>query len=199
MKNVKKVPGIFTFLLLLFFSPSSGFSQEELKNNSPSLYKHSIETSPISPFLQMAKKGIWGIKYENALTPKDELKFGIAYMNLYFDEGNTNSPGLLIGYRRYLWKKLYAEYEIWPCYDEFYEKNEDRYYKGFDLWNEFRVGYQFNFKIKDVPLFINVAWPFGFGLYSTNKPDSFYDRMDQSFGDKYFFHFPLIFTGFKFN
>ncbi|MDA3851131.1 MAG: hypothetical protein PF447_07630, partial [Spirochaetaceae bacterium] len=24
-------------------------------------------------------------------------------------------------------------------------------YNGFDLWNEFRVGYQFNFEIRDFP------------------------------------------------
>ncbi|HKK60061.1 MAG TPA: hypothetical protein VJ937_11315 [Salinivirga sp.] len=171
---------------------------QESRLSEPLFYKHSVETSPISPFLQMAKKGIWGIKYEYAITPKDELKAGLAYMNLHFEEGTTNSPGLIIGYRRFVWKKLYLEYELWPAYDEFYEKNESKYYKSFDLWNEFRVGYQINFTINQVPLFVNIAWPFGFGLYSSNKPDSFYDRMNQSFNDKYFFQFPLLFTGFKF-
>ena len=186
------------FLLFILLATSeSGFSQSE-QNVPIESYRHSLETSPLSPFMQMAQKGIWGLKYEYAITPEDELKLGIAYMNIYFDEGNTNSPALIFGYRRYFHKKWYAEYEIWPCYDEFYEKYEDKYYKGFDLWNEFRIGYQFNFKVGDFPLFTNVAWPFGFGLYSTNKPDSFYDRMNQSFGDKYFFHFPLIFVGYKF-
>lgn len=138
----------------------------------------------MSPFLQIVGLGIWGIKYNYAFLPKNELKVGLSYMNIHYPEGNTNSPALILGYRRYIWKKLYAEYEFWPCYDEFYEKNENRYYKGFDLWNEFRIGYQFNFRIKELPIFVNVAWPFGFGLYSSNKPKSFHDRMNQSFEDK---------------
>ena len=186
-----------TLLCLTCLNASSLLSQSEIEW-SQSNYRHSIETSPLSPLLQMADKGIWGIKYEYAWTPHNELKVGLAYMNIHFDEGKTNSPGLILGYRRYVWKKLYAEYELWPCYDAFYEKNENAYYRGFDLWNEFRIGYQFNFHVKEFPMFVNVAWPFGFGLYSTNKPDSFYDRMNQSFGDKYYYQFPLLFVGFKF-
>lgn len=184
--------------LIIILNLNLVYSQLKEETNHYKHYKHSIETSPLSPLLQIVDKGIWGIKYEYALTPVDELKFGLAYMNIHFEEGITHSPGLIIGYRRFLWKKLYAEYEIWPCYDEFYEKNEDKYYKGIDLWNEFRVGYQFNFEIKNSPFFVNTAWPFGFGLYSSNKPDSFYDRMNQSFSDKFFFQFPLIFIGLKF-
>ena len=183
--------------IFLISATSSVFSQQQNVDDK-SDYKHSIETSPMSPFMQMAGAGIWGIKYDYAFDQKNELKLGIAYMNIHFAEGNTNSPALILGYRRFLWKKLYAEYELWPCYDEFYEANENKYYKGFDLWNEFRLGYQINFKIKEFPMFVNVAWPFGFGLYSSNKPQSFYDRMNQSFGDKYFFQMPLIFIGFKF-
>jgi len=186
-----------TLTILILFNFTLCFSQSQ-NTNIVKDYKHSIETSPLSPIMQMADAGIWGIKYEYAFTKNDELKFGIAYMNIHFPEGNTNSPALIFGYRRFFWKKFYVEYELWPCYDEFYEKNENKYYKGFDLWNEFRIGYQFNFHIKEFPMFINAAWPFGFGLYSSNKPDSFYDRMNQSFGDKYFFQMPLIFIGFKF-
>lgn len=188
---------LYALVCLICLNATLLFSQTNTDVSSPNC-KHSIETSPLSPLLQMADKGIWGLKYEYAWTPKDELKLGLAYMNIYFDEGNTNSPGLILGYRRFVWKKLYVEYELWPCYDAFYEKNEDTYYYGFDLWNEFRIGYQFNFHIKEFPMFVNVAWPFGFGLYSTNKPDSFYDRMNQSFADKYYYQFPLLFVGFKF-
>jgi len=179
-------------LVLLMNSPLFGSEETE------ETYKHTIETSPISPLLQMANAGIWGIKYEYALTPKDELKFGLSYMNIYFPEGNTDSLSLILGYRRFLWKGLYTEYELWPGYDNFYEKNENRYYPGFDLWNEFRIGYQFIFPFNSWAITLNIAWPFGFGIYSTNKPQSFYDRMNRSFADKFFFQFPLIFTGIQF-
>ena len=166
--------------------------------NPEAKLRHAIETSPLSPLLQMADAGIWGVKYEYAITDKDELKLGLAYMNIHFEEGNTNSPALILGYRRFIASRFYVEYELWPGYDRFYEKNEDKIYAGFDLWNEFRVGYQWDFRIKALPVFINAAWPFGFGLYSSNKPDSFYDRMNQDFGSKYFFQFPLLFIGYRF-
>lgn len=186
---------VMTILILAVISICSTFAET---NSEDSRKKHSIETSPMSPFMQMANIGIWGLKYDYAFTERDELKVGLAYMNLHFEEGITHSPAILVGYRRFLWKKLYVEYEIWPGYDDFYEKNEKKYYSGFDLWNEFRLGYQFNFKVKELPMFVNVAWPFGFGLYSTNKPDSFYERMEGGFSDKYFFQLPLVFVGVKF-
>lgn len=185
-------------MLSLVLIQSLGLSQTTTVKHKDTRYKHAIETSPVSPLLQMIDKGIWGIKYEYALSEKSELKLGLAYMNIYFEEGHTNAPALIIGYRRFLRKNIYLEYELWPGYDQFYEKNEDKYYDGIDLWNEFRIGYQFDYPIQDIPTFVNVAWPFGFGLYSSNKPDSFYDRMNQRFGSKYFFHFPLIFVGVRF-
>ena len=177
---------------------SIGLPQQLGALQSAAIYRHAVETSPISPLLQAIDKGIWGIKYEYALSEKSELKLGLAYMNIYFEEGNTNSPALILGYRRFLKWSFYLEYELWPGYDQFYEKNEDKYYYGFDLWNEFRIGYIIDYPIHSIPTFVNFAWPFGFGLYSSNKPDSFYDRMNQNFGSKYFFHFPLIFIGVRF-
>ncbi len=193
MRKKINIINLCQILLLLFGSAHGAVSQPERIQ-----FKHALESSPVSPLLQMVDKGIWGLKYDFAISEKAELKFGIAYMNLHFDEGNTNSPGLILGYRRYFRERLYLEYEIWPCYDQFYEKHEDKTYTGFDLWNEFRIGYTIDYPIQNLPTFFNLAWPFGFGLYSSNKPDSFYDRMNQSFSDKYFFHFPLIFIGVRF-
>lgn len=194
---MKITKNVLVLITLLAFG-SEVFAQQRDTSNAKPFYRYSVETSPASPFLQMADAGIWGIKLDYALTEKDEIKVGLAYMNLHFDEGTTHAPSLILGYRRFLWKKLYVEYELWPGYDKFYEKNEDKYYESFDIWNEFRVGYQFNFEVKNVPAFVSVTWPFGFGLYSSNKPESFYDRMNQSFGNKYFYQFPLIFAGVKF-
>ncbi|PWD98265.1 hypothetical protein [Marinilabilia rubra] len=181
-------------VLLAFIKPVLSQAQS---TDDKSTSKHSFETSPMSPFMQSAGMGIWGIKYDYAINPKNELKFGIAYMNLNFPEGTTNSPALIFGFRRFLTKNIYAEYEIWPGYDNFYEQNESKHYKGFDLWNEFRIGYRFNFNYKNLPLFVNIAWPFGFGLYNSNKPKSFYERMNQSFSDRFFFQIPLLFAGIK--
>ena len=121
---------IIILILLGIISSNNAFSQTEEKNDKTSeeyqIYKHSIDFSPISPLIN-----IYGIHYNYHLTPKDELITGFAYMKISYDFGNTNSPALIIGYRRYLWRNLHIEYQIWPGYDNFYEKNEDKYYKSF--------------------------------------------------------------------
>lgn len=155
-------------------------------------YQHSFDTSPISPAI-----GIYGFHYNRRLSPNDELIFGLGYMNIQFDFGETHSPAIIFGYRRYLWRNLHIEYQIWPSYDWFYEKNDDKTYPSFDIWNEFRLGYQFDFVLWDNPFYFNIQWPFGFGLYDSNKPESFKDY--QSKGDnRFFYQFPLPFLGYRF-
>ncbi len=178
--------------------PTIVFSASEPEEDSGSIYQHSVDTSPLSPLLQLAGAGIWGIHYNYHFTPVDEAIIGLGYMNIHFDFGHTNSPALILGYRRYLWKNLHIEYQIWPCYDEFYEKNEQKYYKSFDLWNEFRVGYQFNFEVKNIPFYTSFQWPFGFGLYAGNKPASFRAHEKEAFENRFFYQFPLLFVGVKF-
>ncbi len=161
------------------------------KTNFEIQHRHTVDFCPVSPMF-----GIWGAHYTYKLTPKDELITGVSYMNIKFEGiGETNSPALIFGYRRYLWKSLHVEYEIWPCYDDFWESNEKKYYSGFDIWNEFRVGYIFDFKVSGVPMFVNVQWPFGFGLYGSNKPDSFWNFQKDN---KFFYFPPLVFLGLRF-
>jgi hypothetical protein len=38
------------------------------------------------------------------------------------------------------WKKTHVEYQLWSSYNWYYENDERRYYKGAELWNEFRPG-----------------------------------------------------------
>ena len=154
-------------------------------------YKHAIDFSPLSPLFK-----IYGVCYSYQFAPKDEILIGAAYMNIHFDFGNTNAPALILGYRRYLWKKLHLEYQLMPSYDNFYEKNEDKYYKSFALWNEFRLGYQFDFTISKLPLYINLQWPFGFGLYSSNSPES-YKELEKKIGFFIISRFCLLDSGFK--
>jgi len=158
--------------------------------NTKIQHRHSIDIFPFAPLID-----IYGIHYIYQLTPKDELITGLSYMSIKKKSGITHSPALILGYRRYLWKNLHIEYELWPCYDDFWESTEKRYYSGFDLWNEFRVGYRFDFNVKGLPLYANVQWPFGFGLYSSNKPESFVQEVKEA---PYFYHIPMLFVGVRF-
>ncbi len=152
--------------------------------------KHALEISPLSPFIH-----IYALQYGYQFTPKDELIVGLSYMNIRYDFGSTHAPGCIAGYRRFLWKNLHVEYQLWPAYDSFYEKNEGKYYRSFDVWNEMRLGYQFDVEISNVPIFISVQWPFGFGLYASNKPQSFKDHEKEN---RFFCFPPLLFVGMLF-
>lgn len=182
------------FLLASFvFVTSALRSQTEgqIMNPNPGQeLKHAVDVSPLSPFID-----IYGVHYIYRFSPKDELITGLSYMNIHYDFGYTNSPALIIGYRRYLWKNLHVEYELWPCYDEFYESYEQKYYQSFDLWNEFRIGYRFDFKVAERSFYLNLQWPFGFGLYAGNKPEKF---MDQQEKERFFYFPPLFFVGMRF-
>lgn len=152
--------------------------------------RHSIEFSPMSPLFN-----IYALQYNYRMTSSDELILGVAYTNIQYDFGETNAATAIIGYRRFFWKNLHIDYQLWLDYDRFYEKNEDRYYRGVDVWNEFRLGYRFDFTLVRLPAFINLQWPFGFGLYAQNKPESFKEHEK----DNRFFYFPpMFFFGIRF-
>jgi hypothetical protein len=154
-------------------------------------FRHTISFCPMVPFA-----GIYALHYYYRATPRSEWVAGLTYMNIRFEgSGYTSSPGLILGYRRYLWKGFHLEYEIWPAFDAYYETNENRHYKGFDLWNEFRLGYKVEFQAGRLPMQVNLQWPFGFGLYASNKPDSFYEVTKN---DQFFYFPPLLSFGVSF-
>lgn len=186
--NKKIILSVLVWVVLFSYA----LSQNEIDNRTPNnlIYKHSIDTSPISPLID-----IYGIHYNYHFTEQDEFIAGLGYMRIGYDFGNTNSVALIVGYRRYLWEKLHIEYQLWPSYDDFYESNEDKYYPSYDLWNEFRLGYQFDFQLFEKPFYASIQWPFGFGLYASNKPDSFKEHEKEN---RFFYHVPLIFVGYRF-
>jgi hypothetical protein len=75
---------------------------------------------------------------------------------------------------------------------DFYSKPEDRHCKGFDLWNEFRVGYTIDFHIAAQAFVVDLQYILGFGLYRGNKPADF------GSGESPLFRAPLILVGAKF-
>ena len=98
-----------------------------------------IEFSPVSPFIR-----IYAAQYARQMTDSDELIIGGGYTNIRYDDGQSHAPTFLIGWRRYIWKKAHAEYQLWPSYNWYWEENEQKYYEGAELWNEFRFGYAFD-------------------------------------------------------
>jgi hypothetical protein len=151
--------------------------------------RHGLEVSPISPFIH-----IYAVQYSYALTPRHELLTGPVYMNIRFDFGATHAGAIILGYRFYAWKNLHVEYQLWPVYDWFWEANEKRYYKSFDVWNEARAGYRFDIDLGAFDVFINPQFAFGFGLFAGNKPESFKEAERAN----RWFYAPLVFVGARF-
>jgi hypothetical protein len=183
---------VLTIIYLTIYLFSHHLMGEGKDNNEiHHIYKHSIDLTPLSPLM-----GIYAIHYNYRITPNSEIIVSPLYMNIkYEDIGHTNAPGFIIGYRYYVWGNIHIDYQLMPGWDRFYEKNEDKYYKGFDLWNEFRLGYTWDFRIGNIPSFINFQWPFGFALYSENKPESFKEHIEDN---KYFYFPPMFFIGIRF-
>ncbi len=178
--------------IILFFCLI--FQNNVMAQNADSLnikkeYKHSFDISPMSPLFN-----IWAIQYSYQFSPKNEIILGLAYANIKYAEGRSHAPTLMMGYRRFLWKGMHLEYQLWTAYNSYYENIEQKYYKGFELWNEFRAGYLIDFKLGNLPFYINPQLLCGFGLYPGNKPESF----KQHIKDEFFFIYPNIFLGFKF-
>jgi hypothetical protein len=191
---MKRIRLMIFFFLVTILGSSNLYSQTVKDTTDHKRYRHSIDFCPISPLI-----GIYAIHYSYKITPKNEIIVAPSYMNIkYEDIGHTNAPGFIVGYRRYLWRNLHIDYQLMPMWDQFYEQNEDKTYPvGFDLWNEFRLGYAFDFKINKVPLFLNIQWPFGFALYSDpdGKPESFKQHAEEN---PFFYFPPLFFLGIRF-
>jgi hypothetical protein len=150
-----------------------------------------IEFSPVSPFIR-----IYAAQYARRLTDKDELILGGAYANIKYDDGQSHAPTFIVGYRRYIWRKAHAEYQLWPSYNWYLEQNEEKYYQGAELWNEFRIGYTFDFNIGRAPWFVNAQYLVGWGLYGDeSKPQSWKDQVARE-GE--LFAAPMVFMGWRF-
>jgi hypothetical protein len=153
--------------------------------------RSAIEFSPVSPFIR-----IYAAQYARRLTDKGELIVGGGYANIKYDDGQSHAPTFIIGYRRYLWKKAHAEYQLWPSYNWYWEQNEEKYYEGAELWNELRFGYTFDFNIGRAPWFVNAQYLVGWGLYGDeSKPQSWKDQVARE-GEV--FAAPMVFMGWRF-
>lgn len=167
MKPLNSNKKILLVTVLLLFSLSANLKAQQYADTCSS--KHTIQINALE-FMGR----IYSVLYLYQFSPKNDLILGLAYQNQtnsYF--GTTHAPSVIIGYRRYFWKGLNAEYSLWPAYNMLYEKNENKYYNGFELWGEFRAGYDVNFKVGKSRLSIMPQFILGKGLVTGNKPQSF--------------------------
>jgi hypothetical protein len=160
----------------------------------PAELENGIELSPLSPLFR-----IYAVVYARKIGRHTDLLVGPYYANIHFEDiGNTDAPGFIVGARRALWRGVHVDYQLIPQWDHFYEVNEDKTYPlGFDLWNELRLGYTWDFRLRSLSAYVNLQWPFGFALYSDDgaKPASFERHAEDH---PYFCFPPLLFVGIRF-
>ena len=191
MKFVLHLSALLRAGLLLAAPAWAQSDTREESARSMALEKSAIEFSPLSPLVN-----IYAVQYAHRLGERNELLVGAAYANIKYDQGRSHAPTGIVGYRRYLWRKAHVEYQLWASYNWYYENVERRYYEGAELWNEFRPGYTFDFHLGGKPIFFNIQYLIGFGLYGDeSKPQSWKDQRD---AEGELFTAPMVFMGWRF-
>lgn len=105
--------------------------------------KWSVETSLTFPTAR-----IYMVKAGYRISDRNELGIGAAFQNWKNEDqdplGQANAWTVLLSYRRYLWRNLNVEVELWPAYNLFESFVDGRTYKGFEMWVEYKAGYRFD-------------------------------------------------------
>ncbi len=189
-------------LLLLSSTIKVIFGQTNSNNFDKKLlnkeYTKSIATDPLLPLFNS-----FALVYEEVFNQKNGLIIGFWYGKVtttYPKEikypGYAHNFAPILGYRRYFWRNLHAEFQLYPGYSRFFEENENNTYHSFSLFTELRVGYKFDFEIKELPFVLNLQWPVGTSLYESNEPESFKEIRKQD--PVFYLFFPNIYLGFRF-
>ena len=85
--------------------------------------------------------------------------------------GKIRAYGIGLGYQHFLWNNLFTTVEVTPFIQQFYDENNKKIQKGFQLYLQCILGYRFEFFKKK--LFIEPAIAFKHWPINTNYPDSF--------------------------
>ncbi len=122
------------------------------------------------------------LNYGYRLTPKDNLIVEAITWTYYeplgtylnseeFYPGKVRAYGIGFGYQRFLWKNLFTTVEPTFFLQEFYDTDDTKIQKGFQLYLQFIIGYRFEFFKKRV--FVEPAYALKYWPVNTNFPASF--------------------------
>ena len=85
--------------------------------------------------------------------------------------GKIRAYGVGLGYQRFLWKNLYTTVEPTFFLQQFFDSEDKKIQKGFQLYLQFILGYRFEFFKKR--LFVEPAYAIKYWPVNTNFPASF--------------------------
>jgi hypothetical protein len=108
--------------------------------------------------------------------------------------GSIRDYGIGIGYQRFLKKGLYAQVQVFNFLQIFANKDGKKIDNGFQIFNQYRVGY--HFKLFKDRLFIQPSIAITHRPFHTKMPDGFKQQDDK--WSKFFFGEPGLHFGYNF-
>ena len=200
--TLKRTLPLYVVALILTSVASQVFGQVEKQETDR---RHHIASS-LWMFYNFADDGAdyYILNYGYQLTSKDVIfveAFTWKYsepMGSYGDSeemypGKIRSYGIGAGYQRFLWKGLYTTAEATPLMLQYYDSDDKKFQKGFQLYCQLMAGYRFEFFNKR--WFLEPAYSLKLWPINTNVPKSFAD-IDKG-TPKYIFE-PSLIIGFRF-
>lgn len=144
------------------------------------------------------------LNYGYRLTPKDNLiveaitwtyyePLGTYLSSEEYYPGKVRASGIGLGYQRFLWKNLFTIVEPTFFLQQFYDLDNTKIQKGFQLYLQFIAGYRFEFFKKR--MFVEPAVTLKYWPVNTNFPAPF--AAIEKGAPKYKFE-PALNFGFRF-
>jgi len=192
---------ISTTLMIALFS-TMAFCQTE--NTEADFKRHSIGSSLFLLGNIGDSVRFMQLNYGYQLTPKDNLIVEAITWTYYepvgtygsseeLYPGKVRASGIGLGYQRFLWKNLFTTVEPTFFLQQFYDEDDTKIQKGFQLYLQFILGYRFEFFKKR--LFVEPAYALKYWPVNTNFPESFAEI--EKGAPKYKFE-PALNFGFRF-
>jgi hypothetical protein len=174
MKNIA-----LTTLIIAMFT-TSALSQSEKKDFT--FRRHSLGSSLFLLANIGDSASFMQLNYGYRPSPKDNLIAEAITWTYYeplgtygsseeFYPGKVRAYGIGLGYQRFLWKNLFSTAEPTFFLQQFYNSDNEKIQKGFQLYLQFILGYRFEFFEKR--LFVEPAYTLKYWPVNTNFPASF--------------------------
>ena len=177
----------------------SSYTEDEIK------HRHSIGASLFMLFNFLPEPADYYLfTYGYRLTQKDRVfvefntwKFsepiGTYGHSKEFYPGFVIASGVGVGYQRFHWKGLFTTIEATPFIKQYYDINDNKIQKGFQLYLQLIAGYRFDLFKKR--LYVEPAYALKYWPIDTNFPSDF-AKIEEG-KPKYIFE-PSLNFGFKF-
>ena len=169
------------FVCIILLRQNNGALAQTAKKDS-AFRRHSIGTSLFLLGNIGDSVNFFQLNYGYRLTPKDNLIVEAITWTYYeplgtygsseeFYPGKVRAYGIGLGYQRFHWRNLFTTVEPTFILQQFYDENDIKIQKGFQLYLQFILGYRFEFFKKR--LFVEPAYALKCWPVNTNFPESF--------------------------